>query len=239
MIEELTEILLPRTLWKKRYFPHYKQDFVSVEVGIETGSTRIMEEIMPNKAKPYDIRKWPELVTQAVGIMNDHSWFPLATLMTGMPDETEDDTMATLELLDDLRDAKMFFTPLLFIPLEDCLLNKSRVVPLDHLTDAQWEFLSTCWKYNVDFWYPESLSARVPLVLGSALLYAFYYRWKHGPRVARHIWKIAGYPQGFWSNGVRPRVVGGCDPSLCVEGAEDAGSQEEQEPGSGRVGGAA
>jgi hypothetical protein len=158
--------------------------------------------------------------------------------MTGMPDETEDDTMATLELLDDLRDAKMFFTPLLFIPLEDCLLNRSRVVPLDHLTDAQWEFLSTCWKYNVDFWYPDSLSARVPLVLGSALLYAFYYRWKHGPRVARHIWKIAGYPRGFWSSGVRPRVVGGCDPSLCAEGADDAVPREEQEPGSGRVGGA-
>ncbi len=243
MIEELTEILLPRTLWRKDFFKNYREDFVSVEVGIETGSTRIMKDIMPNKARPYDIEDWPELVVQAVGIMNDHNWFPLATLMTGMPDETEDDTMATLELLDDLKDAKMFFTPLLFIPLEDCLLNKSRVVPLDHLTDAQWDFLSTCWRYNVDFWYPTGFSARAPLVLGSALLYAFYYRWKHGSRVARHIWKVAGYPEGFWPRRlVTPKVVGGCDPSLCADPEVTAGAQEEgddQTRRNGRIGGEA
>lgn len=222
MIEELTEILLPRTLWRKDIHHNYREDFISIEVGIETGSTRMMQDIMPNKARPYDIKDWPELVVQAVGIFNDHNWFPLATLMTGMPGETEDDTMATLELLDDLKDAKMFFTPLLFIPLEDCLLNKSRVVPLDHLTDAQWEFLSTCWRYNLDFWYPKDLSYRGPLYLGSVLLYMLYYRWKHGSRVARHIWKVAGYPEGFWPDRlVKPRLVGGCDPQLCV--AEEDG----------------
>jgi len=236
MIEELTDILLPRTLWKKDIHHNYREDFVSIEVGIETGSTRIMQDIMPNKARPFDIKDWPELVVQAVGIFNDHNWFPLATLMTGMPGETEDDTMATLELLDDLKDAKMFFTPLLFIPLEDCLLNKSRVVPLNHLTDAQWEFLSTCWRYNVDFWFPKDLSYRGPLYLGSVLLYMLYYRWKHGSRVARHIWKIAGYPEGFWPDKlVRPRVVGGCDPRLCVE-EEDGLNPVEGEEGRTRKG---
>ncbi len=223
MIEDLTDILLPRTLWQRKYHPQYQHDFISVEVGIETGSTRIMKDIMPNKAKPYSIDDWPELVTQAVGIMNDHHWYPLATLMTGMPDETEDDTLATLELLDDLKGAKMFFTPLLFIPLEDCLLNKSRVVPLDHLTDAQWEFISTCWRYNVDFWYPKRTLPRVELMLGSILSYFFYYRWKHGSKVARHTWRVAGFPASFWGRSqlVRPRVVGGCDPSLCVEADEE------------------
>ena len=230
MIEELTEILLPRTLWRRDFFHNYKEDFISVEVGIETGSTRMMKEIMPNKARPYDIKDWPELVVQAVGIMNDHSWFPLATLMTGMPDETEDDTMATLELLDDLKGAKMFFTPLLFIPLEDCLLNRSRVVPLDHLTDAQWEFLSTCWRYNVDFWYPKDVSFRAPLVLGSALLYMLYYRWKHGRRVARHLWKVAGYPEGFWPEPlVRPKVLGGCDPILCADDPQEIQAIQEED----------
>jgi radical SAM superfamily enzyme YgiQ (UPF0313 family) len=218
MIEDLAQILLPRTPWKKSYHSNYDSDFISVEVGIETGSTRIMREIMPNKAKPYDIEDWPELVVQAVGIMNDHHWYPLATLMTGMPNETEDDTLATLELLDDLKGSKMFFTPLLFIPLEDCLLNKSRVVPLDHLTDAQWEFISTCWGYNVDFWLEDTFLNRMELMLGSILSYYLYYRWKHGKRFAPHLWRIAGFPEDFWANGmIRPRVVGGCDPSLCMD----------------------
>jgi radical SAM superfamily enzyme YgiQ (UPF0313 family) len=231
MIEELTHILLPKTLWNRKDHPFYKDDFISVEVGIETGSTRIMKEIMPNKAKPYSIDDWPELVTQAVGIMNDHQWYPLATIMTGMPGETEDDTIATLELLDDLKGTKMFFTPLLFIPLEDCLLNKSRVVPLDHLSDLQWDFISTCWNYNVDYWFPRYIPYRITLVLGTIMVYYFYYRWKHGPRVARHAWKVAGFPEGFWPNGlVKGRVVGGCDPAMCVEEAPtDEGTASDEE----------
>jgi radical SAM superfamily enzyme YgiQ (UPF0313 family) len=240
MVEDLTDILLPKTLWKKDIHHNYREDFISVEVGIETGSVRIMRDIMPNKARPYDIKDWPDLVVQAVGIMNDHSWFPLATLMTGMPNETDDDTMATLELLDDLKDAKMFFTPLLFFPLEDCLLNNSRVVPLDRLTDAQWEFLSTCWRYNVDFWYPRTASFMGPLVVGSILTYLMYYRWKHGNRVARHMWKVAGFPEGFWPESlVRPRVVGGCEPTLCIEDGDDMTAVDDgEDPGrlNGRFG---
>jgi hypothetical protein len=35
------------------------------------------------------------------------------------------------------------------------------------------------------------------------------------------MWKVAGYPQGFWPDRlVRPKVVGGCDPSLC-EGSDE------------------
>jgi radical SAM superfamily enzyme YgiQ (UPF0313 family) len=237
MIEELTDILLPKTLWKKENHPNYSSDFISVEVGVETGSPRLMRELMPNKAKPYSVDDWPELVVQAVGIMNDHNWYPLATFMTGMPDETEDDTMATLELLDDLKGSRMFFTPLLFIPLEDCLLRNSRVVPLDHLTEAQWEFLSTCWRYNVDIWWPRSMVARTQLVLGSIMVYFLYYRWKHGSRVARHTWKVAGFPEDFWTNGiVKPKAVGGCEPELCLNGQEEVTDGKDRMGRNGRIG---
>jgi radical SAM superfamily enzyme YgiQ (UPF0313 family) len=227
MLEELTEILLPKTLWKEGRYPSYKKDFISVEVGIETGSVRIMRELMPNKAKPYSIEEWPELVVQAMGVMNDHAWHPLATLMTGLPDETEDDTLATLELLDDLKGINAFFTPLLFIPLEDCLLRKSKVLPLDHLTQAQWDFLSTCWNYNVGIWMPDDLWTRLRLLLGSVMVYYLYYRWKHGSKVARHVWKVSGFPEDFWPQPIiRPRVVGGCDPALCAVDED----REEGEP---------
>jgi hypothetical protein len=151
--------------------------------------------------------------------------------MTGIPGETEDDTLATLELLDDLKGAKMFFTPLLFIPLEDCLLHNSRSVPLDHLTDAQWEFISTCWKYNVDFWWRSEARWKSTLLLGSVLTYFAYYRWKHSSMVARHLWKVAGFPEGFWGQSlVRPRVVGGCDPALCADPGDDGEVPEDEDP---------
>ena len=83
MVEELSQILIEKTRWTPQFKSMYRERFISVEIGIETGSVRLMSKYMKGKALPYDIKGWPELVTQAVGIMNDHDWYPLATIMVG------------------------------------------------------------------------------------------------------------------------------------------------------------
>jgi radical SAM superfamily enzyme YgiQ (UPF0313 family) len=163
---------------------------------------------MKGKALPYDIKNWPEVVTQAIGIMNDYDWYPLATIMTGLPDETEEDTIATLELVDDLKRYRMFVTPILFVPLEDCLLHDARRVSLDHLTDLQWDFIASCFRYNFDFWLPH---AKWRVMLGSFLLYVLYYSWRHGPRAFYPMMKVSGISDTF----IGKKIFKGCDPRLC------------------------
>ena len=126
ILEELTPILIEKTVWSPER--NFKQSFVTVEVGIETGSTRLMNKYMKGKALPYSVDDWLELVVQGIGNMNDNEWWPLCTIMTGQPDETEDDVIATLELVDDLHthNAKMFYTPILFIPLEEAILGNAK-----------------------------------------------------------------------------------------------------------------
>ncbi|NWG09579.1 MAG: hypothetical protein HXX80_04645 [Nitrososphaerales archaeon] len=140
ILEKLTPILMEKTIRRLR-----KKRYIIVEVGIETGSPRLMKKHMKGKALPFSVDNWPELVCQGIGIMNDYEWYPLCTIMTGMPDETEEDIIATLELVDRLKDAKMFFTPVLFIPLEDALLGKARRSSLERTTELQWEFIANCW----------------------------------------------------------------------------------------------
>jgi len=38
------------------------------------------------------------------------------------------------------------------VPLEDTRLGKKESAKLFELTDLQWEFFLTCWRYNVDVW---------------------------------------------------------------------------------------
>lgn len=204
MIEELTQILIEKSMWK-----HNGIRYIPVEIGIETGSIRLMEKYMNGKALPYSVREWHEIVTQGIGVLNDHDWYPLCTIMTGMPDESDDDTLATLELLDKLKGAKMFFTPILFIPLKDCLLHNAHRVDLKHLTDAQWDFIATCWRYNVEFWRPEY---RHLVTAVSTLLFLFYYRWKHGSKLTLPFMKFAGYPERFIKRRIKE-----CEPKYCEE----------------------
>ena len=164
---------------------------------------------MKGKALPFSVDAWPELVVQGVGIMNDHDWWPLCTIMTGQPDETNDDVCATLDLIDDLRNhnAKMFYTPVLFIPLRDALLGNQSRTNLENLTELQWEVLAKCWKNNINFWNPD-----MKWIYGPIFFFAhwFYARWKHGKKATNPMMHLAGFP-------VSRKIERPCDPTICRE----------------------
>src|SRR4030042_6022977 len=124
-----------------------------------------MRKYMAGKMLPYKPEQWREIVTEAFGILNDNDWFPLATLIVGLPDETEADVAETLSLMDELHDCGAFYVPLFFVPLEDCLLMHNRGAELDSLTKMRWEFLTRCWEFNVRIWRNTFLRDRIPSAL--------------------------------------------------------------------------
>jgi radical SAM superfamily enzyme YgiQ (UPF0313 family) len=207
ILEELTPILIEKTKWNPGTSNMYKKPFISVEMGIETGSVRLMQKYMKGKALPYSVDNWPELVIQGMGIMNDYDWWPLCTIMTGQPDETEEDVIATLELIDDLRNhnAKMFYTPVLFIPLKEAVLGNSNRTNLKNLTELQWEVLARCWKNNIDFWSPDMKWLYGPIFFFS---HWFYARWRHGRKATIPMMHLAGLP-------ITQKPDKQCNPEYC------------------------
>ena len=214
ILEELTPILIEKTRWNPKKSKTYKKPFVSVEMGIETGSVRLMKKYMKGKALPFSVDNWPEIVVQGIGLMNDYDWWPLCTIMTGQPEETEEDVLATLELIDDLKNhnAKMFYTPVLFIPLKDTILGDSRRTSLTNLSELQWEILARCWKNNIDFWTPD-----MRWIYGPAFFFShwFYARWKHGKKATIPMMHLAGLP-------VTGKVDKSCSPEYCHNGFKNA-----------------
>ena len=210
LLDELTPILIEKTKWNPKTSYMYKKPFISIEMGIETGSVRLMKKYMKGKALPFSVDNWPELVIEATGLLNDHDWWPLCTIMTGQPDETEEDVIATLNLIDDLKNhnAKMFYTPVLFIPLREAVLGNCRRTNLDALTELQWEVLSRCWRNNIDFWAPDKQKYLGPMFFMSHWL---YYRWKHGKKATRPMMRLAGLP-------VTGKIGKECNPEYCQNG---------------------
>jgi radical SAM superfamily enzyme YgiQ (UPF0313 family) len=196
MIKELAEILV-----EKNWYFHGKKRIVTAETGIETGSVRLMKKYMAGKMLPYKPEQWPEIVTNAFGILNDNDWYPLATLIVGLPDEKEEDVQATLDLMDDLKGYDAFYVPLFFVPLENCLLMNKKGTEIDSLSKARWEFLIRCWEYNIKIWRDTFLEHRFQNQLlfkainNIAIPYAsriagFYYGMKHGKQVQDAFWRL-------------------------------------------------
>lgn len=137
-----------------------------VEVGIETGSLRLAERIMPAKALPYSVREWRQVVIDAFAIMHDNKIIPAATLVTGLPDERDEDTIASIELIEDLRDFRSLIVPMYFVPMglmrgEDWYRRKP--------TEEQLELMRVClrhdlkWIEDIAKWYMRDLN---PLARG-------------------------------------------------------------------------
>lgn len=185
MMKEIGPILREKSYWTTNETRHS-----SVEIGIETGSIRLMKKYMNGKMIPYRPEEWHDIVTKAVEIMNENYMWPLATLIVGLPGETETDTLATVELLDKLKHSNLFYVPLLFTSEEDCILRDAQHMDLKHLTPLQWDLLATCWRHNIEIFATDR--AQWPSRFAAMLSYLLYYRWKHGKKVLKPLMKLSG-----------------------------------------------
>jgi hypothetical protein len=153
MIRKLSEILLDKSPIHLPYLSsHPKKKALSPLIGLETGSVRMAKQIMPSKGVPFSIEDWPSVVVEGLRVLNENNWFPVMTLMIGNPGETDEDSMATLDLVYEIerRGLFAFLVPSIFTPLHDTRMEKKTgVTETQQLTPLQWQLLMKCWKFNL------------------------------------------------------------------------------------------
>lgn len=157
----------PRLFAKISEIIRQKQKWWGAEVGIETGSPKLARKIMPAKAHPFRPEEWPDVVRMGMGLMHDNMMVPACTLIVGVPEETEDDLIQTIELLDDLKDIRSLIVPLFFVPLGR--LKDEEWFKETHMTMLHKELLIKCLKHDfkwiddlinlsfMDKWYAKPL----------------------------------------------------------------------------------
>ncbi len=197
MVKELAEMLV-----QKSWYSFDRKPIITAETGIETGSSRLMKKYMAGKMLPFKPEQWQEVVTNAFGILNDNDWYPLATLIIGLPDEKEEDVLQTLELMDKLKDYNAFYVPLFFVPLENCVLMNKKGAEMDSLSKVRWDFFIKCWEYNIKIWKPTFLENRIhnPLLYKAVNNVAIpyigkiagaYYGWTRGEQLKQAFWTLS------------------------------------------------
>jgi radical SAM superfamily enzyme YgiQ (UPF0313 family) len=128
--------------------------------------------------------------------MNRYNWFPMCTFVLGLPGEKPEDTKQSLDLLFALKDAKWCVIPTLFVPFEDTRLGKEQGARIVQMTDLQWEFFFTCWRYNIDF-FRKSASVQWRFNLGIRLYYYLLGRRLFGPAMKYPLFRLAHFPERF------------------------------------------
>ncbi|MCF8885541.1 MAG: radical SAM protein [Nitrososphaerota archaeon] len=157
------------------------QDYLGVEVGLETGSPKLAKKIMPAKSAPYPPEKWPQVVEDAFMIMHENNIVPAATLILGLPEESEEDLVMTAELLDKLRPYRSLIVPMFFVPMG--LLKDKDWFTSVKVKDEHIEVMRKCLWHSVywaediinRFYLKKSSTAPLRILLK---LFLRYVRWK-------------------------------------------------------------
>jgi hypothetical protein len=169
-------------------------------IGVETGSVRVARQIMAGKALPFDIKDWPHIVLNGLEVLNRHNWFPVCTLIVGSPGETDDDSMATLDLLYEVerRGLHCMWVPSIFTPLVRTRMEGGEGIrETRHLSQLQWQVIMKAW----------SMASRIGLQtgwgklsfgVGALVLWASRLRRVNGPNFTWPLVQFSGVAPERW-----------------------------------------
>ncbi|GIU70959.1 MAG: radical SAM protein [Candidatus Nitrosocaldaceae archaeon] len=119
-----------------------------VETGLETVSPKLVKMIMPGKVKPYTIEEWPDVIDDALGLLDDNNWFTVASLMTGLPKESEKDVLINIEFVDRIKDHNVFIWVFPLMPLRAMRKQAARWMP--EYTPLRQELIINATKHSID-----------------------------------------------------------------------------------------
>jgi hypothetical protein len=195
MIKQLSDLLLPKSPIHFPYLSsHPEKKALAPLIGLETGSVRMAKKIMASKGVPFSIDDWPSVVLEGLRVLNENNWFPAMTLIVGNPEETDEDNMATLDLVYEMerRGLFAFLIPSIFTPLHDTRMEMEKgVTQTRQLTPLQWQLMMKCWKMNLrpgqySWWGPTAWR------IGSIGMWLYKLRKLNGPNFTYPLLMFAG-----------------------------------------------
>lgn len=195
LIKQLSDLLLPKSPIHFPYLSsHPEKKALAPLIGLETGSVRMARKVMAGKAVPFSIDHWPSVVLEGLRVLNENNWFPAMTLIVGNPDETDEDNMATLDLIYEMerRGLFAFLIPSIFTPLHDTRMEMERgVTQTKQLTPLQWQIMMKCWKMNLrpgqySWWGPTAWR------IGSIGMWLYKLRRLNGPHFTYPLFMFSG-----------------------------------------------
>ena len=125
---------------------HETGRWLATNLGIETVSPPMVKKHLGVKTRPFATEEWGSVVREGAKILNENHWFPAATIIIGWPDETPDDSQATIDMMNDFRamDFRGLVAPLLY---QD--FSEKNSMHFGNLNEAQFTLFWRCWENNL------------------------------------------------------------------------------------------
>jgi radical SAM superfamily enzyme YgiQ (UPF0313 family) len=119
-----------------------------VNVGIETASAELLRAIGGGCKMNRDAEPWDKFSARQLRRLCQSGFFPLASMMIGLPGERDEHLRATLDWVRSLQNERMAIFPVLHAPIDGGLPPDPR-----QLRPLHWELIRACYRLNFR-WVP-------------------------------------------------------------------------------------
>jgi radical SAM superfamily enzyme YgiQ (UPF0313 family) len=141
-----------------------KENYSSVQPGIETGATHLIKKFMPFKAAPFDPEQWHDVVVDAWKLLTKNYIYPAATLMIGL-NESEEEIQETISLMKRITKYPGMFWPLYFSSLGSLKERHRFFVDWSQMSPSTQELYILAIKYML-----KQAEKMHPHIFGTSLL---------------------------------------------------------------------
>ena len=138
-LRELRELLT----WRRR------SDYLWVNMGVESANGHLVAANSAGKIAPFDPGDWEQMVLDASGRMTRSGFFPVFSIILGLPGETPDDVQRTLRLVKKLDTGRAVVFPVFYEPVQP----GDEAFGLDRMRRGHFDLYTTCYEINFR-WVP-------------------------------------------------------------------------------------
>jgi len=144
-----------------------------VEVGVETGSPKLLSKYMAGKVKPFKVSDWKDMVLSSAELLHSNNWRVCYSFILGLPGETREDVLQSLELVDELKSYNCVIVPIVFMPAG--ALRRREDFTFERMTDEHWELFRRCIEQTLSKAPSFLESDSVVKKIRNTLIRAFFY----------------------------------------------------------------
>jgi radical SAM superfamily enzyme YgiQ (UPF0313 family) len=123
-----------------------------VNLGAESASPRLIRAHARGKVAPFAAEDWPELVIESADRLVGGGFFPIFSVILGLPGETADDVAATLGMVRRLEKMRAAVFPIFYEPV-DAGEGAGPGFGLDRMREDHLDLYTACYEINFR-WIP-------------------------------------------------------------------------------------